>query len=92
MAVDIQDLEIDDVNEAKAAAHGVSAAEVLQLLDGDFRLFRNKRGRTGTHVLIGRTHGGRFLTVPVVPTSVEGVWRVITAWPSSDAEKAKYQK
>ena len=91
MALDIREFELDDENEAKAARHGVRVRELLQLLDNPFRVFRNRRDRTATHLLIGRTNGGRTITVPIEPTPVEGRWRPVTAWPASEAEKARYE-
>lgn len=92
MPLDIRELEFDDENEAKAASHGVSILELLQLLDGPIRVFKNRKDRSGTHLMIGCTHGGRTITAPIVESAVAGRWRPITAWPSSDAEKARYEK
>jgi hypothetical protein len=90
MALDIRELELDDANEAEAAAHGVTVVELLQLLDGHIRVFKNRKHRAGTHLLVGPTHGGRLITAPIAKTAIPGRWRPVTAWPSSSAEKARY--
>lgn len=91
MALDIAEFEFDEHNEPKFAAHGVSVGEVAQVLDDDFRVFRNKKSGSASHRMIGRTHGGRLLTIPIVETLVEGRWRPITAWDSSSAERTRYE-
>jgi uncharacterized DUF497 family protein len=92
MAIDLDELELDDANEAEMATHGVSALELLQLLDDRIEVFRNKKGRTAEYVMIGVTHGGRVITAPIVETAVEGRWRPVTAWQATDAERARYAK
>jgi uncharacterized DUF497 family protein len=92
MPLDIRELEFDDENEGKASSHGVSMIELFQLLDGRVRAFKNRKDRAATHLMIGRTHGGRTITVPIVETAVPGRWRPVTAWPSTDAERARYEQ
>ncbi len=92
MPLDIREFELDDENEAKAARHGVRAVELLQVLDNPFRVFTNRRDRSATHLLIGLTHGGRTITMPIESTHVDGRWRPVTAWPASEAEKARYER
>ena len=91
MPLEIAEFEFDDHNEPKLAAHGVSIGEVAQVLDGGFRVFRNKKEGAGTHLLVGRTYGGRLLTIPIIATPVPGRWRPITAWDSSSAERTRYE-
>jgi hypothetical protein len=57
--VRIAELEFDENNEEKLAAHGIAAVDVLELLENPFTLRRNKNNRAGARQLIGRTHGGR---------------------------------
>jgi uncharacterized DUF497 family protein len=90
--IDVAELELDDENEGEMASHGVSVIELLQLLDDRIEVFRNKKGRTARHLMMGVTHGGRVLTVPIVPTAVEGRWRPVTAWEATPPEKARYQR
>lgn len=92
MPIEIGDLQFDEGNESEMARHGVAPEEVLQVAMGDFKAFRNKKGRAASHVLIGPTLGGRLLSIPIVTTEVEGVWRPVTAWEASDGERTKYEK
>ena len=91
MPLDIHEFEVDDANERKFAVHRVSAAEVFQVLDDEIAAFRNKKVGSGLYLLVGKTYGGRMLTIPVAPTAVEGRWRPITAWDSSPAERTRYE-
>jgi uncharacterized DUF497 family protein len=89
--LDIAELEVDDANEAEFARHGVTAREIFQLLEGPFRVFRNKKKRAAQRMLIGPTRGGRLLTVPISRTAVPGRWRPVSAWDASPAERTKYE-
>ncbi len=91
MELDVAELEVDDANEEEMARHGISMPEIFQLLDDRIEVFKNKRGRSAEFLMIGVTHGGRFITAPIVPTAVEGRWRPVTAWPASAPEKARYK-
>jgi hypothetical protein len=86
----VAELEFDE-HEAEMARHGVSAIEVFQVLEADYRLFRNKRNRAAEYVMIGVSYGGRLLTVPLARTAVPGRWRPATAWESSTAERTRYE-
>lgn len=88
--VHIAELEIDNDNEGELFRHGITAEELFQLLDDEYRVFRNRRHRAAQVLLIGRTHGGRVLTVPIASTHIEGRWRPVTGWDATAAEKAKY--
>ena len=47
-----------------------------------------KRGERGRRwLLIGRTDGGRALTVVIVQTVEPTTWLIITGWDSTDAER-----
>lgn len=89
--LDIVELELDDGNEAEMAKHGVSAREMLQLLDGKLVVTRNKKGKAGDYLMIGETHGGRIITAPIAATAVDGRWRPVTARDSTKPEKARYE-
>jgi uncharacterized DUF497 family protein len=83
----IAELEFDDYNEDKLSAHGVTAQEVVQLLENMFTVRLNKRSGIGERQLIGRTNGGRVLTVVLAPTAVADRWRPITGWDSTSSER-----
>lgn len=60
----VADLQIDEDNEAEMAAHGVTLEEVWQVWTNAPRYFRNKRGRSATHLMIGPTNGGHADRAP----------------------------
>jgi uncharacterized DUF497 family protein len=88
----IEGFVYDDENEEKFAAHGLSAFQVDQILDNEFLLVPNKKHRRGKFLVIGRDHGGKFISVPIEPTSSRNDWRPITAWPSKESEIAEFRK
>ena len=83
----IAELEFDDYNEEHLAEHGIVPSEALQLLGNMFTVRRNKRSGAGERQLIGLTDGGRCLTLILKPTAVEGRWRPITGWASTQPER-----
>jgi uncharacterized DUF497 family protein len=91
--VEVEDLVIDDRNEEKFARHGVTAREVRQVVEEEnLRVFRNKKtDDNAPYILVGKTRGGRLLTVAIDPTENPGVWRPRTAWDSSESERTRYE-
>lgn len=72
----------------KLGARGMSAQEIAQLLHNEHVTVRNPRAPTGTRrLLIGRTHGGRWLTVVIEQTIDPTSWLLVTGWASTDAER-----
>src|SRR5205823_3282699 len=90
MRVRIDDLEFDEGNEDEMASHHVQWWEVRQVLDSEPVFLPNKKGHRSSIVMIGPTDGGRFLTIPLSQTGVEGRWRPATAWDSSKGERTRY--
>ena len=72
----------------KGAHHGVTDMQMQAVAANDHVLVRNRKGRTASHLLIGRDNQGRCLAMPVVPTDHSRTWRVITAWPCKPSEAA----
>lgn len=91
MPLDVVDLAFDDANEAKFASHKITVAEVLQVLDGDPRFFRNRADRRASHVMVGPTAGNRLLVVPIEEWGGEGIWRPVTAFSANDSQTARYR-
>ena len=87
----VEALEFDDANEAECARHGVTVREIRQVLEHEPAFFQNKRPHRAQRIMVGPTYGGRFLTVPLAETPVEGVWRPATAWDSGDGERGRYR-
>ena len=83
----IEGFLIDDENEQKFAAHGVSARQVLQVLGNPHIIARNRRRRKASHMVIGQDDGGRCIAIPVEATPGPGLWRPITAWPCKEIER-----
>ena len=83
---------IDEENTEKFASHGLTDRQVDQVLDGPFLQYRNRSGRRAVRLIIGRDHGGQCIVVPLEPTLVSDIWRPVTAWPCSDADKARLKR
>ncbi len=83
----VAELEFDEYNERELSAHSVSAHEVMQLMENTFTVRRNKRSGAGERQLIGRTNGGRVLTLILAPTAVPDRWRPVTGWDSTASER-----
>ena len=64
----------------RAEERGYTVDVFPELLLSPYRLLRNRSGRGGSHLLIGRTLGGQCLVVPVVATDHPTTWRAITVW------------
>ena len=58
--------------------HSVSENEVEQVLA---RPWEDRRGTEDSRIVIGQTHGGRYLRVIYVPDPIPGSFFVITAYP-----------
>ena len=83
----------DDENAEKFAGHGLTELQVDQVLDGQYLLLSNRRGRRAELLLIGRDHGGQCIVVPIERTHESGVWRPVTAWRcGDDAYEAQLRK
>lgn len=92
MAVEVRALSWNDEAEAHIAEHGVTPREVNQMVENPHIIVRNRQRRRAPVLLIGRTHGGRVLSVPLAKTRDPGVWRPITAFPATEAQAALLDK
>jgi uncharacterized DUF497 family protein len=79
----------DEENEEKLAAHGIRQEQVAQILDDDYRVESNRKGRRAVFLVIGRDWGGACIAVPVEPTHDPYLWRPIAAWPCKASEEAR---
>ncbi len=52
----------------------------------------NKKGRSGDYLMVGKTNGGRSLSIPVRANAATMQLRPITGWESSPADLSKYGK
>lgn len=79
-----------DDNEAHIARHGVSPQEVEEAVEFPYWTFS---GREGTTILLGRTYGGRCLTVVLAEsTRHHRSWYVVTAREMTSKERRTFQR
>ena len=87
----ISALILDEHNLAEIARHGVSGAEVLQVIWNCHLTARNPRGEPEGILLIGETDGGRVLTIPLAPTDDPSTWRPATAFDASRDQRSLFR-
>ncbi|MBI4287626.1 MAG: hypothetical protein HY671_04245 [Chloroflexi bacterium] len=88
----IDTLLIDEENEEKFAAHGVSARQVTEVLGNVHVVLKNRKQRRGLYLLVGKDKSGRCIAVPVEATHKKTLWRPITAWPCKQSEETLLEK
>ncbi len=84
-------VDLDDGNEAELAGHKITLAEAAQVLAGEPVWVRNKKGRAGAWLAVGRTAGGRRLSIVVAYDSIRRSARPITGWESTKGERDRYE-
>ena len=82
----IYELIVEPGREEHIARHGVSVAEVEEVVFGAPLVNRVRERRYG---LIGPTEAGRYLTVILAP---RGVYGLVTAREATQAERRRYQQ
>lgn len=80
----------DEANEAELADHQVSAAEVEQVWMNGPVVLPNRKERAGDWKVVGRSNGGRALTVILRYDAVTRTLHPITGWDSPVADKTRY--
>jgi hypothetical protein len=85
----VTELLVTEAAFDKLGARNISAEEVEQLLRNEHVTVRNPHGpESGSRrLLIGRTDGGRYLTLVIEQTVEPTTWLVITGWESTDVER-----
>ena len=78
--------EFED-HQARAGRPIVTAREALEVWDNGFMPRRNVRGSENSRLLIGRTDGGRRVTL-VSRHLGDGTWFTYTAWETKEADLA----
>jgi uncharacterized DUF497 family protein len=81
----------DNGNESELARHGIRPEEVEEVFDNHPTWAINKRERSGQWLMIGQTHGGRFLTVAIATTNDPWFIRPVTGWDSTPPERRLHQ-
>jgi len=89
MDVKVYELEFDEHNTSEMRRHGVTEREVRQALDGSPKFFPNKKRHRASMIMVGRTAGGRLITVPLEDRT-SGTWRPATAYDSNVPEQSVY--
>jgi len=87
---DAELLEFDEGNEEHATAHGVSTEELHQVFENGPRWLPNKKGRTGTYLMVGRTNGDRPIVAAVVYDEIRRAVRPIASRKCNDHEIEKW--
>lgn len=90
MAEMIAQLLATDVARVKLGARDISTAEAEQLPRNRHATLRNHRagGQEGDRLLlIGRTDGGRTLTLVLERTIDPTSWLIVTGWEATERER-----
>lgn len=82
--------EWDEGNENELADHRIDPEEVYQVWENDPTWVPNTRHRPGDRKMIGRTHGGRRLTIVVRYYEDRRTIRPITGWDATKGEITEY--
>ncbi len=86
----VRELLVTEVGLAKLGARGISAEDAEQLLRNQHVTARNPHaGGTADsrRLLIGRTSGGRVLTLVIERTVDPTTWLIVTGWNATDVER-----
>jgi uncharacterized DUF497 family protein len=90
MPIRVSHLDASDVARMKLGARGISVAEARQLLRNRHKTVPNRRtprSKAGRFTLIGRTDGGRVLTLVIERTPDPNSWAIVTGWTASPRER-----
>jgi uncharacterized DUF497 family protein len=87
----IHELLATPVAAEKLGARAISIDEAQQLIDNRYVIVRNagrrRRRELARRLVIGRTDGGRVLTLVVERTSDPAAWVIVTGWSATDRER-----
>jgi hypothetical protein len=84
----ISQILFTDRASAKLGGRSISRQECVETLFNGPLLWPNPHaGQPGRLLLIGRTNGGRYLTLIVEPTLDPTDWIVVTGWDSTARER-----
>ena len=89
MDLSVKELIIDTGRLEHIAKHEVTKNEVFEIVNGDYVFIKAKYDRW---LLLGKTRKNRSLTVVVGERTQKGVFGLVTARPSSKAERSFYQE
>ena len=73
---------------AKLGARSISIEEAQQLIDNRYVIVRNPRRRgRARRLFVGRTDGGRTITLVVERTAEPTTWLIVTGWEATARER-----
>lgn len=84
--------EWDEANEAHLALKGITPDEVEQVFDNIPVWLPNKRAGSGDWLMVGRTNGGRWLSIVVQTLAATRYLRAFTGLPSSEHQRQIYRR
>ncbi len=93
MARTISQVRATEAALAKLGARNISEEEAEQLLNNAFVIVKNLRGKaprrqpSERRTLIGRTNGGRVLTLVIEQTIEPTSWLIVTGWTATERER-----
>jgi uncharacterized DUF497 family protein len=79
--------EFDDENVGHLADHSITSEEIEQITGNAYVTARNPAEPESRILMIGRTDGGRVLTISLEATRDNVVWRPVTGWDATRTEK-----
>jgi uncharacterized DUF497 family protein len=94
----VNQLLATEVALGKLGARAISSAEAEQAIWNRHVVIRNRRGRSERRqreerrLLIGRSDGGRLLTLVIEETLEPTAWLIVTGWESTLAERMILEK
>lgn len=85
----IHELLVTEAGIDKLGRRGISADEAQQLIRNKNATARNPHSREGERrrLLVGKTDGGRTLTLVVERTSDPATWLIVTGWEATARER-----
>lgn len=86
---DAQNVEFDEDNEGELAGHRISPTEVMDVL-GEAVWVPNRRHRAADWKALGKTRGGRRLTIVVRYNEDRDSVRPVTGWDATAGERTRY--
>lgn len=90
MSDTVHELLATEVALDKLGARAISADEAVQLPRNQHVTVRNPRAEEESakrRLLIGRTDGGRVLTLVIERTTDPTTWLIVTGWSATSAER-----
>ncbi len=91
----VHQLLVTDVALDKLGARQIAAVDAEQLLRNPHVIARNPRSPANPgkrRLLIGRTDGGRALTLVIERTADPESWLIVTGWSSTASERTMLER